>query len=99
MRKTIASLVVAVCALVAMPAGAACTWEWDCSNGPGQCRRVPLCDNALDLPPIDTPSTPPIPAPSVRPIPAPNLPPLGTRSCQPRYICGPGQCAWQTVCD
>ena len=35
---------------LAMPAGAACTWEWLC-NGEGQCKHMPVCDSVYETPP------------------------------------------------
>jgi hypothetical protein len=65
----------AACVFVPSRALAACTWTWDCSEGP--CRQIPICDSTLDLPPLRPPSIAPIPAPTLRPLPRPVLPPLG----------------------
>lgn len=85
--------------VAATPASSACSWEWDCSGGPGTCRQVPICENAMELPPIRTPGIAPVVPPSVRPVQTPTLPPIGTRQCGQRYLCHGGQCNWQTVCE
>lgn len=92
-----AAAALALGAIAAQPVRAACTWQWDCSYG--QCRQVPLCDNALDIPGPRTPSVRPIVPPSIRPIRPPMLPPVGTSSCSPRYVCDDdGICRWRDVC-
>jgi hypothetical protein len=70
-----------------------CTCQ--CVNGHMQ----PLCDNAIDLPPICPPTVCPIMSPSIAPISPPTLPPLGTTSCQQARVCDPyGNCRWEQVC-
>ena len=96
MIRAVTMALAALTAAAASPAAAQCTWTWDCTSG--QCRQVPICRNPIDLPPIRPIELPPIPAPTIRPILPPALPPLGTRVCQPRYICNGGQCTWQQVC-
>jgi hypothetical protein len=81
------------------PAHSNCVWKWDCTNGNGQCRQVPLCDSAIDLPPIKPAQIPPLAPPTIRPIPQPTLPPIGTSQCAPRYMCSANGCRWQTVCN
>lgn len=84
-------------AVVATPAGAACTWTWDCTTG--TCRQVSVCQNTLDIPPPRPPSIKPIPSPTIKPLPSLALPPIGTKQCSQRYLCNFGQCSWQTVCQ
>ena len=76
---------------------ASCVWRWDCTSG--QCMQVPLCDQALDLPPLAPLELPPLVMPVLHPLPALVTPPLGTTSCAPTYLCSAqGFCRWQTVC-
>lgn len=78
-------------------ATAGCTWKWDCTGG-YPCKRVPICESAIDIVPIKPPGISPIPPPSVKPIQPPSVPPIGTTSCQTRYICERGSCDWRKVC-
>jgi hypothetical protein len=72
-------------------AGCAC----QCVNGEMQ----PLCDSAIDLPPICPPTICGIAPPSIPPIAAPILPPLGTSYCRQAQVCDTwGNCRWQQVC-
>jgi len=74
-------------------ASAACTCQ--CVNGQMQ----PLCQSAIDLPPVCAPTICPIAAPSLAPLTAPILPPLGTSQCEQAQICDTqGKCEWQQVC-
>jgi hypothetical protein len=82
---------------LAASASADCVWRWDCTSGP--CRQVPLCQNAIDLPPLKPLELGPLAPPSLAPLPTPTLPPLGTTACAPRYLCSSdGRCHWETVC-
>lgn len=45
-----AALLAAAAWAAALPASAACTWEWLC-NGEGQCKLMPVCDSVHDTPP------------------------------------------------
>jgi hypothetical protein len=75
-------------------ANAACTCQ--CVDGQLQ----PLCQSAIDQPPVCAPTICPIAAPSLPPLTAPILPPLGTSQCRQAQICDPlGKCQWQQVCD
>jgi hypothetical protein len=81
------------------PSYAACKWVWDCS-GDGGCRHKPVCQSSIDIVPPEPPDLPPIaPIRPVKPLETPGLPPLGARTCQQRYICDGGQCAWRRVCQ
>ena len=40
----------AAAGLLALPAAAACNWEWLC-NGEGQCKHMPVCDSVYETPP------------------------------------------------
>jgi hypothetical protein len=97
MKRIIAITAALIAATAATPANAQCQWRWDCTNG--QCRQVPICRSAIDLPPLRPLELPPLPTPTLRPLPTPQLPPLGTRQCTQRYICANGQCQWQQVCQ
>ena len=58
----------------ASPVAAQCTWVWDCTSG--QCRQVPVCRSAMDLPPLRPLELPPLaPLPSIRPLQSPVIPP------------------------
>jgi len=99
--KALSAGLLIVCAISALvgTSEAVCRWTWDCSNG-YPCRQVQVCDDALDMPTIRPPEIPPISPPSIRPIPQPTIPPLGTKQCQPQYLCDTfGNCQWQTVCQ
>ena len=68
------------------------------------CMRVdgeicPLCQNALDQPPICSPTICPILAPSIEPIAPPTIPPIGTQACRMQQVCdGFGSCEWKQLC-
>jgi hypothetical protein len=81
------------------PSYAACKWVWDCS-GDGPCRHKPVCQSSIDIVPPEPPELPPVaPLRPIKPLDTPSLPPLGAHSCQQRYICDGGQCAWRRVCQ
>src|ERR1700722_20344086 len=68
----------------------------ECVNGQVQ----PLCENAIDLAPICSPTICPIMSPSIAPIQPPTIPPIGTSSCQEARVCdSDGNCSWQQVFD
>ena len=93
MKIAIAAIALFSVLLLAPQAEAGCTCQ--CVNGQMQ----PLCDNAIDLPPICPPTICPIMAPSIAPLQAPRLPPLGTTSCRQARVCDQfGNCRWQEVC-
>jgi hypothetical protein len=74
-------------------ANAACTCQ--CVDGQMQ----PLCQSAIDLPPICPATICPIAAPSLAPLEPPTLPPLGTSQCRQARVCDSvGNCQWQQVC-
>ncbi len=59
----------------------------------------PLCDSAIDLPPLCPPTTCPLTAPSLAPLYPLKLPPLGTSHCRQARVCdASGNCRWQRVC-
>ena len=70
--RTTAGLAALLLSITALPAAAACTWEWLC-NGDGACKHMPICDSVHETPP---------PRPEARP---PIVPPLGMR---PHTIAG-----------
>ena len=60
-------LVAAALAGLALPAAAACQWEWLC-NGDGACKQMPVCDSVDEVPPPKPDSAPPeMPPLSMRP--------------------------------
>ena len=69
-------------------ANAACTCQ--CVDGQMQ----PLCQSAIDLPPICPATACPIAPPAITPLNPPVLPPLGTSQCRQAV----GNCQWQQVC-
>jgi len=76
-----------------VPASAECICQ--CVNG----QMRPLCQNAIELPPICPPTICPIMSPSIAPINPPTLPPLGTSQCRQARVCDTfGNCQWQQVC-
>ena len=62
------SILSAAAWLAALPAQAACNWEWLC-NGEGQCKLMPVCDSVLETPPPRPEGTQPpaVPPLSMRP--------------------------------
>ncbi len=79
---------------VSSSAGAACVCR--CVNG----EVKPLCQNAIDLPPICAPLVCPIVPPRVEPIMPPKVPPVGTSSCHQEQVLNPytRQYEWKIVC-
>ena len=73
---------------------AACTCE--CVNG----QMKPLCERALDLPPICPPKICPIVPPSIAPIQPPKIPPIGTKECRQAQVLNPvtNRYEWKEVC-
>src|SRR5277367_2283483 len=71
--------------------------ECTCMCVDGEIR--PLCQNALDQPPICSPTICPIVAPSIEPIAPPIIPPIGTQACRMQQVCdGFGSCEWKQLC-
>ncbi len=81
-------------ALFSEPSSADCVCR--CVNGQMQ----PLCQNAIDLPPICPPTVCGITPPSIAPIQPPRVPPIGTTNCRQAQIQNPrtGQYEWREVC-
>jgi hypothetical protein len=87
------ALAIAVIALSANVVRAECICQ--CVNGHMQ----PLCQSAIDLPPICPPTICPIMSPSIAPINPPTIPPIGTSECHQARVCDTfGNCRWQQVC-
>jgi hypothetical protein len=86
-----------ICALLTTflsSAEAACVCR--CVDGEMQ----PICNSAMDLPPICPPTICPIAPPSIAPIIPPSVPPLGTSDCRMAQVCNMfGNCRWQRVCE
>ena len=61
----------------------------------------PLCDSAIDLPPICPMTACAVVPPSVKPIQPLGIPPLGTSQCSQRQVLNPAtrQYEWRSVCD
>jgi hypothetical protein len=94
MRTAFVVLLAFAVMMIGASAKAGCTCE--CANGQMQ----PLCENAMDMPPICPPTICPIASPSIAPIPTPMVPPIGTSECQPERVCDTfGNCRWETVCQ
>ena len=99
MRYVFAMASALLCLLILKEAEAGCTWEFECDAW-GNCRQVPLCDSAFDIPPPAPAAVAPIPPPAVAPILTPGIPPPGTTSCRQAYICDSwGNCDFQIVCQ
>jgi hypothetical protein len=80
-----------------LPGGATANAACSCQCVDGQVQ--PLCQSAIDLPPVCAPTICPIAAPSLPPLTPPILAPLGTSQCSQAQICDPsGNCQWQQVC-
>jgi hypothetical protein len=93
-KFSVVAAVAAVFFATLSPAQAACY----CQCVDGEVR--PLCDRALDLPPICPPRICGIQAPSIAPISPPTIPPIGTSSCQQRRVCDMfNNCRWQQICQ
>src|SRR6516165_7957828 len=87
------ALVLALLAIPISTARAGCTCQ--CVNEAMQ----PLCDSAIDLPPLCPPTLCPLMSPSLAPLNPPTLPPLGTSECHQARVCDQfGNCRWQQVC-
>jgi hypothetical protein len=99
-RYLFIAAVLALGMLMSYHAQARCVWTWDCSRGTGQCRRIPICDNAMEMAPPPVPEVAPVVPPGIPPIGVPTVAPPGTRSCAPARLCNRyGQCQWRTVCS
>jgi hypothetical protein len=88
----------AACAILLLclceTAHAACSCQ--CVDG----QVEPLCESAIDLPPLCPPAICPITTPSIPPIMTPAIPPLGTSHCTQARVCDrAGNCQWQRVCE
>ena len=83
-----------VVVLISTPSSAECVCR--CVNGQMQ----PLCQNAIDLPPICPPTVCNITPPSLVPIQQPRVPPIGTTGCRQAQVQNPrtGQYEWREVC-
>ena len=75
-------------------------------NAACQCRCVngqveAICQSAIDLKPICSPTICPIAPPSVRPVGPPTVPPVGTSQCHNQQVWDPnlGQYVWQRLCN
>jgi len=95
MNRRTWTLVGAVLFLAIGVRSAAASCSCQCVNGQMQ----PLCESAIDLPPICPPAICPVMVPSIAPIHPPTVPPVGTRQCRQARVCDTfGNCQWQQVC-
>jgi hypothetical protein len=60
-----------------------------------------ICQSAIDLKPICSPTICPLVPPSVRPIQPPTVPPVGTSRCHQQQVWNPnlGRYEWVTLCN
>ena|ERR1700691_1216397 len=60
-----------------------------------------ICQSAIDLKPICSPTLCPLVPPLVKPIESPTLPPLGTRQCHNQQVWNPnlGRYEWVQLCN
>lgn len=90
-----AGLLLAPLLLLSPVAEAACVCR--CVNG----EVKPICEKAIDLPPICSPTICPIVPPRIEPIQRPQIPPIGTKECRQQQVLNPytRQYEWKTVCQ
>jgi hypothetical protein len=75
-------------------ADASCVCE--CVDGHMQ----PICQSAIDLPPLCPLTLCPLAPLAIAPLPPLTLPPLGTSQCRQARVCDRfGNCRWQPVCE
>ena len=74
--------ILAFCLVVAFIASAEARCVCRCVNGDVQ----PICESAIDLPPICAPQICPLAPPSVTPIMPPTVPPIGTTGCEEKQV-------------
>lgn len=79
---------------IPMPSEAAC--QCACVNG----RQVPICERAIDLPPLCPPRLCPLVPPSIKPLNPPRNPPIGTKRCDMQQVWNDEtrQYEWVQVC-
>jgi hypothetical protein len=95
-KSTIPKLLVAAFLFVAPHfATAACTCQ--CVNGQVEA----ICQSAIDLKPLCSPTLCPLVPPALRPIESPTLPPLGTTQCHNQQVWNPsqGRYEWVRLCN
>jgi hypothetical protein len=60
----------------------------------------PICQSAIDLPPLCPLALCPLVQLSIAPLPPLTLPPLGTSQCRQARVCDrSGECLWRPVCE
>ena len=76
----------------AAPAACICR----CVNG----QVVPLCESAIEVPPVCSPLGCPLVPPSIAPLQPPTLPPLGTKTCKQEQVYNKHtqQYEWKEIC-
>ncbi len=94
MRPLLTAITLAALALP-LPALATCVCR--CVDG----EMVPVCTNALDLPPICPPTICPLVPPSIQPIQPPVIPPIGTTRCEQKQVWSEAQhrYVWREICE
>lgn len=96
------ALLAAAWSLAALPAGAACTWEWLC-NGEGQCKLMPVCETVYDVPPPrpEGAQPPAMPPTSMRPHKIAGGGPVGPSTLTCEHIMRQGKSgrwSWHEAC-
>ena len=88
-------------ALLPLPSQAACKWVWvdHDYNSSTPAIRKQVCDSAIDIPAINTPSIRPLQTPSIRPLPSLGLPPIGTTRCRNERVYENGQWINKRICS
>ena len=99
MRRTalwILTIATTLLSQLALPSAANAGCVCRCVNG----NMVPLCESAIDVPPICPPTVCAIVPPAVRPIDPPRVPPVGTSHCRSEQVYNPAtrKYGWQEVC-
>jgi hypothetical protein len=70
--------------------------ECRCVNG----QVVPLCESAVEVPPVCPPRVCPVVPPAVRPVDPPRVPPVGTKICRSEQVYNQytQRYEWKEVC-
>mgnify|MGYP006279490151 CR=1 FL=1 len=91
----LAALAILQAGVLSGPAEARCICR--CVNGSVE----PICDSALDIPPICGMQICPIVPPSIAPLAPLTVPPIGTTNCQMQQVLNPatGQYEWRQLCN
>lgn len=95
MRPLVVIAVLAAASATPNIARASCVCR--CVDG----ENVPVCTNALDIPPICPPKVCPLVPPSIQPIQPPVIPPIGTTRCEQKQVWSEvkQRYVWREVCE